>query len=268
MGPFLVSLLILVALTVLAVFWFKKSFFKFKKPEELFNDTTSEFEKALITKDPDIALWKHRSYFGAVAAFITMVYIVIFVEYPTIIEKLEEKLDPKAVVSQTKDIVITEQQPEKPKMKSNKPRREEVVEDDEMEIDSTDEEELTIIEPIFEEEEEEEMEEEEYVPPVVDRAEIRAEFPGGNAAFMKWAYNNLVIPEEDKQRGVRGMVMVQFVVYEDGFIRDVEIVKGISPSMDQAVKTLLNSSPKWNPGSTQGQNVRERWRYPIKIVPR
>ena len=85
---------------------------------------------------------------------------------------------------------------------------------------------------------------------------------------MKWAYNNIKIPEEDKQNGVRGMVMVQFVVYEDGFIRDVEIVRGISPGLDQAVKNLINSSPKWKPGSTQGQTVRERWRYPIKITPK
>lgn len=171
-------------------------------------------------------------------------------------------------MSQTQEIEITEQQPEKPKIKQNKPRREEIVEE-EIQIDSTDQEELIELVPVFEEEEfEEEEEEEVYVPPVVERAEIRAEFPGGNAAFMKWAYNNIKIPEEDKAKGVRGMVMVQFVVYEDGFVRDVEIIRGISPTMDAAVKNLMNSSPKWKPGSTQGQTVRERWRYPIKIVPK
>lgn len=269
MGPFIVSVLILVLLTIVAVVWFKKSFFKTKNPADLFDENATEFDKALMTKDPDIAIYKHRKYFTAVAAFITMAYIFIFVEYPTILEKLEEKLDPKAVMSQTVEIEITEQEPEKPKVKKqSKPQREEIVED-EIQVDTNDIEKVIEFVPDFGEEEEEEEEEEEiYIPPIVERAEIRAEFPGGNAAFMKWAYNNIKIPEADKAKGVRGMVMVQFVVYEDGFIRDVEIVRGISPTMDEAVKKLMSNSPKWKPGSTQGQTVRERWRYPIKIVPK
>ena len=58
MGPFIVSVLILVLLTLVAVVWFKKSFFKIKNPDDLFDDTTSDFDKALLTKDPDIAIKK------------------------------------------------------------------------------------------------------------------------------------------------------------------------------------------------------------------
>jgi protein TonB len=267
MGPFLVSTFILVFLTVLAVILFKKSFFKKRHKHELFTDEVNEFDEALLTKDPHIDIFRNRRYFSAISGFITMVFIVIFVEYPTIMRELEEKLDPKAVMSQTQEIEITEQEPPKIKMKQNKPRREEIVEE-EIEIDSTDVEELQEIEIVFSDEEEDDDDEEVYVPPIVERAEIRAEFPGGNRAFMKWAYNNLKIPEEDKQKGVRGMIMIQFVVYEDGFVRDIEIVRGISAGLDKAVVKLLKSSPRWTPGKTQGQKVRERWRYPIKITPK
>ena len=44
--------------------------------------------------------------------------------------------------------------------------------------------------------------------------------------------------------------------------------KSISPGLDQAVINLIKSSPRWPPGKTQGQKVRARWRYPIKINPR
>lgn len=268
MGPFIISTVLLVLLTVVAVAWFKKAFFKIKSSADLFDENTSAFDKALMTKDPDISIYRHRRYFSAVAGFITMIFIVAFVEYPTLLEKLEEKADARVVQSITQDIKITEQKPEKPKVKKqNKPRREEIV-DKPVDIDSTDQKELEVFIPDFGPDEEEEEEEEEYVPPVVDRAEIRAQFPGGPAAFMQWAYNNIVIPEADKQKGARGMVMVEFVVYEDGFLRDIKIIKGISPSMDKAVMELMESSPKWSTASTQGQSVRERWRYPIKIVPK
>lgn len=267
MDQFLVSVVVLIALTIGAVVLLKKFFFKTKKPSELFDENSSDFDKALMTKDPDIAIYGHRNYYTAVAGFITMIFIFIFVEYKTVIEKLEEKLDPKAVQTQVQEIEITEQEPEKPKVKQNKPKREEIAEE-EPEIDSTDKEELVILEPIFEDEEEEEEEEEEYIPPIVERADVRAEFPGGRMALMKWAYNNIKIPEADKQAGVRGMVMVSFIVYEDGKVRDVEIVRGLSPGIDQAVKNLMKNSPRWNPPTVQGQKVRERWRYPIKIAPK
>ena len=254
-------------LTVIAVVWFKKSFFKIKNPEDLFDENATEFDRALMTKDPDIAIYRHRRYFSSVAGFITMLFIVVFVEYPTIIQKVEEILDAKSVMSQTHDIEITDQTPEKPKVKQKKAAREEVV-DEPVEMDTTIQKELEVFVPVFTDEEDDDDEEETYIPPIVERAEIRAEFPGGSKALMQWAYNNIVISDADKQNGVRGMVMVQFVVYEDGYVRDLKIIKGVSKSLDTSVLKLFKGSPKWKPGSTQGQIVRERWRYPIKIVPK
>lgn len=269
MAPFIISVLVLVLLMVAAVLFFKYSFFSNKSLLNYYEEEEDEFDRALMVKHKRVDIYRNRKYFQVIAAFITMVYVITFVEYPTKQGAAEEKADPKAVQSQTKQIDVTEQKPEKPKQKMKKPPREEVVDQEEIEIDSTDQEELVEFIPDFGEEEElEELEEEVYVPPIVERAEIRAVFPGGAPAFMKWAYNNIKIPEVDKQNGVRGMVMVQFIIYEDGYIRDVEIVKGVSPTLDQAVKELMESSPKWTPGKTQGQVVRERWRYPIKIVPK
>lgn len=267
MAPFLISILVLTFLTIGAVLLFKYLFFKPVAIDELAKENQNEFDKALLTKHESVDIHKNRKYFLVIAAFITMLYTITFVEYPTSLKKDEEKADAKAVQAQTKQIEITEQKPEKPKAKPKKARREEVVEE-EIQVDSTDQQELAEFIPDFGEEEIFEPEEEEYTPPIVERAEIRAKFPGGPPAFMRWAYNNIKIPEKDKQNGARGMVMVQFVVYEDGFVRDVQIKRGISPSLDNAVKELMENSPKWTPGSTQGQLVRERWMYPIKIVPK
>lgn len=269
MESFIISILVLVVLTIVAVLLFKHLFFSRKAVNNLQDDeNTSAFDKALLTKYARLDIYGSRKYFSVVAAFITMLYVITFVDYPTMLKQEAKQMDAKAVQSQTKQIKITEQKPEKPKPKKKKIRREEVVVAEEIEVDSTDQEELVVFVPDFGEEEEEDEEDEEYVPPIVERAEIRAAFPGGSRAFMQWAYNNMQVPETDKQNGVRGMVMVQFVVYEDGYVRDVKIIKGLSLTLDQAVKNLMESSPKWTPGQTQGQVVRERWRYPIKIIPK
>lgn len=270
MDPIIISTILLVALTVISVFLFKKLFFKFKNPEELFDKNASEFDKALMTKDPDIAIYKHRRYFSSVAGFITMIFIVAFVEYPIAEEEEEEKVDQQETVSQTVEVEVTEQKPEKPKPKSQKPRREEVVEKP-IERDSTEQEELKEFVPDFSEDEDEDEEDEEEdvaPPPLLDRPKFPAEFPGGRRAFTSWIYNNLKVPEVDKQNRVKGMIMVEFVVYEDGFVRDIKILKSINAGLDAAVKELFESSPKWKPARSQGTVVRQRRKYPIRISPK
>lgn len=100
---------------------------------------------------------------------------------------------------------------------------------------------------------------------IVERAEIRAEFPGGQQAFLKWINDNLEIPEEERMQ-TKGLVMVEFIVYEDGSLREVKIVRGISAIIDAAVVDLLVNSPVWKPAMNGGKLVRERWRMPIEVA--
>lgn len=90
-----------------------------------------------------------------------------------------------------------------------------------------------------------------------------AEFPGGQAAMMKWLSNNIRYPESAQQNGISGRVVVKFVVEKDGSIGQPSIVKGVDRDLDQEALRVVKRMPKWQPGKNNGQPVRSYFNLPV-----
>lgn len=90
-----------------------------------------------------------------------------------------------------------------------------------------------------------------------------AEFPGGQAAMMKWLSNNIRYPESAQQNGISGRVVVKFVVEKDGSIGNPTIVKGVDRDLDQEALRVVKRMPKWQPGKNNGQPVRSYFNLPV-----
>lgn len=92
---------------------------------------------------------------------------------------------------------------------------------------------------------------------------VPAEFPGGQAALMKWIKNNLNYPEKERKRGIQGRVIVKFIVEKDGSISNVKIGKGVSKTLDKEAIRLVKRMPKWKPGRNQGGPVKNHFYIPV-----
>lgn len=90
-----------------------------------------------------------------------------------------------------------------------------------------------------------------------------AEFPGGQAAMMKWLSNNIRYPESAQQNGISGRVVVKFVVERDGSVSSPTIVKGVDRDLDQEALRVVKRMPKWQPGKNNGQPVRSYFNLPV-----
>lgn len=90
-----------------------------------------------------------------------------------------------------------------------------------------------------------------------------AEFPGGQAAMMKWLSNNIRYPESAQQNGISGRVVVKFVVERDGSVSSPQIVKGVDRDLDQEALRVVKRMPKWQPGKNNGQPVRSYFNLPV-----
>lgn len=90
-----------------------------------------------------------------------------------------------------------------------------------------------------------------------------AEFPGGQAALMKWLSTNIRYPESAQQNGVSGRVIVKFVVEKDGSINSASIVKGVDKDLDNEALRVVKRMPKWQPGKNNGQAVRSYFTLPV-----
>lgn len=86
-------------------------------------------------------------------------------------------------------------------------------------------------------------------------SEVEPTFPGGSRAMMRFIQRNYRYPSAAQDNLVEGMVIVRFVVEEDGGISNVSVVKGIGYGCDQEATRLVKAMPNWIPGEQGGTKV-------------
>lgn len=91
------------------------------------------------------------------------------------------------------------------------------------------------------------------------------QFPGGDAALMKYIANKVRYPQIAKEYGIEGRVFVTFVIDKKGKVKDVEIIKGVDPNLDKEAKRVIESLPKFTPGKQRGKAVRVQFTVPISF---
>jgi periplasmic protein TonB len=136
----------------------------------------------------------------------------------------------------------------------------EVEDDIEIDVEADQETFIDDFVPIVEEEEEvAEME-------IFTVVESMPEFPGGDAARMKFLQDNIKYPQMARESGIQGTVYVTFVVEPDGSVSDVRVLRGIGGGCDEEAIRVIKQMPKWNAGMQRGKPVRVQFNMPIKFT--
>ena len=89
------------------------------------------------------------------------------------------------------------------------------------------------------------------------------EFPGGEIELMKFISRNVKYPDDAKEAGKAGRVIVKFVIDKDGSISDATILRSVYPSIDAEALRVVNAMPKWNPGKVKGEPVKVKYTLPL-----
>ena len=76
--------------------------------------------------------------------------------------------------------------------------------------------------------------------------------------LQKWVYAYLKYPQEAVKKGIQGRVLVDFVIDEKGKVRDVTVLKGVDPLLDDEAVKVVAASPDWKPARLQGKKVASR----------
>jgi TonB family protein len=93
--------------------------------------------------------------------------------------------------------------------------------------------------------------------------EERAQFPGGHEAMISYLKNNVKYPKKDRKEKLEGRVMATFTVLSTGVIKDIKILRGVSPTIDAEVIRVIGSMPKWNPAVLHGKPVSSMYSLPV-----
>lgn len=95
--------------------------------------------------------------------------------------------------------------------------------------------------------------------------EQKPEYPDGEAAMLKFIYENIKYPPIARENGVEGTVYVRFVVEKDGSVSNTEIVRDIGAGCGEEAMRVVKKFPRWNPGKQRGRPVRVYFNLPVKF---
>ena len=100
---------------------------------------------------------------------------------------------------------------------------------------------------------------------IFESVEQMPQYPGGNKAMMDFIHKNLKYPKAAIKNNVTGTVYVRFIVSKDGFVKDIQIQRGLSPEINAEAIRVVSRMPKWNPGKYNGKLVDVYFTLPISF---
>ncbi|MBO7648287.1 MAG: energy transducer TonB [Bacteroidales bacterium] len=93
--------------------------------------------------------------------------------------------------------------------------------------------------------------------------ESMPEYPGGQNALFSFLSYEISYPQDAREKGITGTVLIKFVVEEDGSVSNAEVKMPLYPSIDRESVRAIMAMPKWKPGTLDGKPVRCYFQIPI-----
>ena len=88
--------------------------------------------------------------------------------------------------------------------------------------------------------------------------DVKAQFPGGEKAFLNFLARNVKYPTLALEAGKQGRVACLATIGVDGTIKEVEITKSVDPALDAEVIRVIKKTPKWEPAQLAGKTVESK----------
>ena len=86
---------------------------------------------------------------------------------------------------------------------------------------------------------------------------------GGFVAIVMAISGNVKYPRDALKAQIEGRVFVKFMVNKQGQVKDIELVKGVFPSLDQSAMQAVRALRAFTPGHQDGQAVAVSFTVPI-----
>lgn len=106
-------------------------------------------------------------------------------------------------------------------------------------------------------------EEEIVEQPIYNVIDQMPEFPGGMDKLLQFINDNMKYPTKAQTEGMQGKVIVQFIIDEDGYIIEPNIVRSVESSLDNEALRLIKMLPQWKPGTLKGKAVKVKYTVPV-----
>ena len=84
--------------------------------------------------------------------------------------------------------------------------------------------------------------------------------------IFKFLKKNVKYPQMAKDAGIKGTVYVQYIINRQGNVDQIEVVRGVHPSLDKEAIRVVKRLPQFVPGKQRGLPVNVKFTLPIKFT--
>jgi periplasmic protein TonB len=99
---------------------------------------------------------------------------------------------------------------------------------------------------------------------VYNKAEVKPEYPGGEAALSKFIEDNITYPQDAIDQNAEGTSTVTFIVDEKGMVTNPTVTGAAAGhGFDDEATKVVGKMPAWKPGMVKGKAVKTRLQLPV-----
>jgi len=101
----------------------------------------------------------------------------------------------------------------------------------------------------------------------IDDTEFCIQFPGGDAALLKYLKKSIVISKDSIYAKIEGKIFISFTVNEKGKVENIVIERGLDKSLDKIIIKAISEMPDWiwNCKEKPNRNIITKRYLPISI---
>ena len=98
------------------------------------------------------------------------------------------------------------------------------------------------------------------------KVDVYPSYPGGDKERFAFMTKNTIYPESAIKDSIQGMVYVNFIVSKDGSLKELKVLRGVSPEVDAEALRVVSIMPKWNPAEKDGEKVEFEFTIPFRFA--
>ena len=78
-------------------------------------------------------------------------------------------------------------------------------------------------------------------------------YPGGEEGIADHIKQALVYPAEAREQGIKGTVIIAYMIELDGSIGSTRIIQGVHPLLDEEAERVIKAMDRWKPAIQRGK---------------
>lgn len=96
-------------------------------------------------------------------------------------------------------------------------------------------------------------------------SDVPPAFPSSEEGLLKFIATNIKYPVDERDNNIQGTVYVQFIISKTGSVKNVKVVRKVSPNLDKEAIRVIQSLPNWKPGIVNDNPVNVAFTLPINF---